>query len=327
MTGKTFFDYLDYAPRIVGVILVVTIGVYLAGFVIVNAYLSQFNVSQLEIVHPSYLSAGILFLLISFPVVLLTAPIAALMSYLLGYANSLPRGTLHKNVEKQLSGIDQQIENIKGKKPRRNLREHFKKLRLSVTKWGLILPTKKGYRCMVVLVAILLGFVAPIVGFVMNIPLRLMLDWASRGLIASLSTSSSQYAKDIEHLQVITCIQSIVGVAAFLLIFLRRKLSIITQAFCFALVGAMFIAGEAYSTMLVADRLYGHLPQSIGGGHVENVIFFVNCTDSPMLWDMNLISEESFDICSSDQHRIITTYPLDLFWQLEPGGSVSSERM
>jgi flagellar basal body-associated protein FliL len=77
-----FYKLIDNAPALALLNLVVSLAVYLSGYIIVNAYLSEYYIRQTQILHTSYISAGVLFIFINLIAALFALPISNLFSWL-----------------------------------------------------------------------------------------------------------------------------------------------------------------------------------------------------------------------------------------------------
>jgi hypothetical protein len=75
-----FKTIIEYIIQITSIILSLSFCIYIFGYIIVNAYLTKYHIAQVEIIRPSFISAGLLFVIIDIIAMIITLPIARILS-------------------------------------------------------------------------------------------------------------------------------------------------------------------------------------------------------------------------------------------------------
>jgi hypothetical protein len=279
--------------RIAGLVLALAVSVYAAGFVIVNAYLSQFNLSQVEMFQPAFISAGLLFFLLMGVAFTVVWPVARLIS-------------------KVFEKLDSTL--LSGQTTPQNYKwtQFFDRSRF-LGNFGLIV-------LVLLTIGLLLYAVYWIETLIGNIFMMQMITWANRGTLSGdifvMSSNISRIAQ----------LQGFIALLTFLLVQNWKVVGHTAKDLALACSVVLFLLVQTWCLLVFADKVYGSLPNTIGGGQPQYVVLYVS---AEVAGRMDALDDSFLDhtdaIVSTGTiapNTVKATNTLTLFWQIK---SVSLE--
>lgn len=324
MLRSLLIEIVGDARQLVGAIMLLLAGIYVSGFLIVNLYLGKFGVVRMEIVQAQFVAAGVLFMFVAGLAGLFSLLVLVVVLELVDYADWVWQnlqfeqylGEQSKPTEQSPAGA-QDSKNANDGNQRANAAEtsaeqlpagaqdsRSSSLRQQVIGWLLkrlfsvlgwrlkrLSAAKQVKWLRFVTTGILLALTMGVFfGFFLLLEWMCcqmqanFLAWAGRGI---------PRAEDIiPQLEPLTQLE---GLSAFFVLALWFQMNRLRRPFLRAitfLTIILFLSIQAYSLIWFADRLYGELPRSVGGGKPALVRFLADRDGLQNLEDLGVQIEQ-----------------------------------
>ena len=149
MGDNTLEEILGYTSGITGIVIGLSFSIYVSGFVIVNAFLSNYHIVQVELFQPAFITAGLLYFFIISIAFSSVIPFAACSSLLISEIDNVFR--YPNGMERSWIGIKlvrfKENNTIRKKNPPKN-EVRLQKFRRKLNSWGADI-TKRAANCFV----------------------------------------------------------------------------------------------------------------------------------------------------------------------------------
>jgi len=298
MLRSLLIEIMGGARQLVGVIVLLLAGIYVSGFLIVNLYLGKFGVVRMEIVQAQFVAAGVLFMFVAGLAGLFSLLVLVVVLELVDYADWVWQNPqFEQYVGGQSKPGEQSPVGAQNSKPSSFFRERvlgwLLKLLFSALSWLL-------KRLSVAKQARWLRFVTTGILLVLTMGvffcLFLLFEWVCCRVLANFLTWAGRgipRAEDIiPQLEPLTRLE---GLSAFFVLALWFQANRLHRPFLRAitfLTIILFLSIQAYSLIWFADRSYGELPRSVGGGKPVLIRFLANRDGLQDLEDLGVPIEQ-----------------------------------
>ncbi len=301
MTANLIAELFVNTRRLTSAILILLGSVYIAGFVIVNAYLWTYGVAKVELFRPAFISAGVLFIIIGLTAGLWTTALMALFVALWLTAAARATQSYPPDERHRLEAILTRY------------------LAADVQHRAMVGSIAKALFAFGCLIAAWVFFAA---GY------SVIIAVASRftALLLDLATGTQLIAPEsslYRGLEVIVRLHGISAALIFLVVTYQRHLGTVPLALMRAFVALAFLFVQIYTLLAMADELYEDLPVSIGGGEPTRIEFLVERRHEPLLNNLGIGLTETRAGTNSEAD-ILKTDPLLMIWQLNSGPVVDT---